>query len=415
MVVPWPGERRFRMTVQQNFDLFDQRIDLVRLEERTHAPARPNGTQTAQSPLAWAMQKLNVPAIVIGLPTIIAVIYFLGLAASRYESVSTFVVRSPSAASVSEIASLVQGTGIITSPDDAYIVGEYMRSRDAMQDLIDNNGLLAVFHRSGWDPAWATPGTFWRSNKERLYRHYQDFISVEFDKTTSISTLHVQAFTPNDAQNIAAALLQKSEALLNRLNERAQSDAVASALKQVDASKDWALAAQQKVTEFRNREAVIDPTLQSTIVLETVSGLALEMAESNAQLAELLKSSPDSPQIGSLRRRVAALENQIAKERAQFGGSAASLAPRIAEYERLSLEREFAERAFVSALNTLESAKIDAQRRRTYLEQISRPSLPDYARYPFRLTWIIVIAACNFAAYWVLRYVVRDTLAHAGA
>jgi capsular polysaccharide transport system permease protein len=270
-----------------------------------------------------------------------------------------------------------------------------------------------MLERSGWDPVWALPGTFWRSNEERLYRHYQAFISNEFDKTTEISTLRVQAFAPNDAQRIATALLQKSEALLNRLNERAQNDAIASALKQVDASKKRALDALQKVTDFRNREAVIDPTLQSAVVLEAVAALSVEMAQTNAQLAELLKSSPDSPQISSLRLRIAALENQVAKERAQFGGSAASLAPRIAEYERLTLEREFAARAFVLALSTLESAKVDAVRRRTYLEQIARPNLSDYARYPFRLIWILAIGAFNFAIYWILRYLLRDTVAHA--
>jgi capsular polysaccharide transport system permease protein len=400
------------MTVHNKFDIRDQRITLVRLADGA-GKAIANPLRASREALARGRERLKVPVLLLSLPTIIAVIYFLGIAVSRYESVSTFVARSPSAAQMSELANLVQGSGVVSSADDAYIVNEYMVSRDAMHDLIANNGLLEAFSHWGVDPAWAPPGTFWLGNDERLYRYYQNFVSVEFNTTTGISTLDVQAFRPDDAQRIATALLQKSEALLNRMNERAQNDAIASAQKEVNLARENALEALQKVTDFRNREAVIDPTLQSTVVLNTMAGLTVQVAEANAQLAELLKSSPQSPQVGALHLRVTALDEQIAKERAQFGGNASSLAPRIAEYERLALEREFAARTFLSALNTLESAKVDAQRRRTYLEQVSRPNLPDHTRYPFRLTWIFAIAALNFALYWLFRHVLRDTTSHA--
>src|SRR5262245_474727 len=332
------------MTVQNQFDIHDQRIDLVRFPVGRVEPKAAD-PPASQSHLVRSRWQVYLRRALLSLPTIIAAFYFFVLAAARYDSVSTFVVRSPGTTAVSELANLVQGTGAVSSTDDAHIVHAYIMSRDAMHDLIAHDGLLEVMGRSGWDPAWAPPGTFLRKNDERLYRHYQSFVSVSFDTTTGISNLYVQAFDPRDAQRIAKALLQKSEALLNRLNERAQNDAIAAALKQVKASEERADDAQRKITEFRNRESVIDPTLQSNVVLQTVAGLAVEMAETNAQLAELLKSSPESAQVSTLRLRISALQDQIAKERAQFGGNAASLAPRIAEYETLALQRKFAELA----------------------------------------------------------------------
>ena len=402
------------MTIQDHFDIHDQRIDLVPFPEGT--VARVPSTRILQSTVWRAKQRLNITAILLSLPTIIAVIYFFGLAANRYESVATFVVRNPSVAAASELANLVGGagdSGAINSPDDSYIVNEYMMSRDAMHKLIDNDGLLDVFRRSGWDPVWASPVTFWRGYEERLFWHYQDFISIEFDKTTEITTLRVQAFDPNDAQRIATALLRNSDIFLNEQNERAMNYSIAAAQKEVDTSKEQAFDALQKLTDFRNRVSVVDPTSAVTVVVAAMTELSLEMAQTNAQLAEVLKSSPDNPQIGTLRLRIAALENQMDQERAQFGGSSASLAPIINEYERLSLEREFSEHSFLLALSTLEAAKVDAQRRRTYLEPIDGPSLPDYPRYPFRLIWILAIGACSFATYWILRHLLRDTLGHA--
>src|SRR5262245_26570157 len=98
------------MTVQNKFDIRDQRITLVRL-----ADVGKQVTDAFRNPelvLSRARQRLKVPVLLLSLPTILAVIYFLGLAANRYESVSTFVVRSPSAAQISEIANLIQGTGV---------------------------------------------------------------------------------------------------------------------------------------------------------------------------------------------------------------------------------------------------------------------------------------------------------------
>src|SRR5262245_49320834 len=176
------------MTVHNKFDIRDQRITLVRLAEGA-GRAVANPLRASRAALARGRERLKVPVLLLSLPTIISVIYFLGLTVNRYESVSTFVVRSPSAAQVSEIANIVQGSGVVSSADDAHIVNEYMVSRDAMHDLIASNGLLEAFSHWGLDLVWAPPGTFWFKNDERLYRYYQNFVSVEYNGTTGISTL----------------------------------------------------------------------------------------------------------------------------------------------------------------------------------------------------------------------------------
>jgi capsular polysaccharide transport system permease protein len=388
--------------------VFDQNIKLVRIPTGGVNPKM--GTVT---PLETASSQ-RLQAILVAMPVVVAALYFFLLAAGRYESEATFVVRSPTTSAVSQVANLVQGTGIVSSSEDAYIVHEYLLSRDAMRSLLAYDGLLAIFRKSGWDPLWSVPGFFGEPSEEKLYKHYQRFVSVSFDKTTGISTLKVQAFTAEDARRIVAALMKQSETLLNRLNERSHTDAVVSAERQVEDSKRRSYQARDNMTAFRNRESVIDPTLLSTAVVETVARLSLEMALLNAQLAELRSSSPYSPQVSSIGFRLAALDSQIAKERGQLGGNNASLAPRVAEYDRLLLEREFADQAFTSAMSTLEVARVDALRQRTFLEQISSPNLPDYPKYPYRVVWIIAIAAGVGSLYWIGRKLVLDVFAHAG-
>ncbi len=399
------------MVQHENPELFIQPVEMVRLrnaaDEAASAQAKPVW------PVVAFVRRHIAVALIVALPTALATIYFALIAAARFETEAKFVVRGPNSGSASQLASLVQGSTIVRSADDAYVVHEYITSRDAMRQLVAEDGLLEVFGRPEADFAWRYPGWFTTPNEETLFKHYLKFVSVSYDQTTGISTLRVQAFRPEDAKKIADALLRNSEMLVNKLNERAQRDAIASAEREVAASRARAIAVQDEVTAFRNREAVLDPSRVSAAALETIARLSLDEAQTNASLAELMKSSPQNPQVLTLRLRIAALEDQITKERLQLAGSDSSMAPRIAEYEKLMLEREFAERTFVSALNSLETARLDAQRQRLYLERISSPAVPDYAAYPYRLTFIAATFLLSGMIYRIARALVLDTLAHA--
>jgi capsular polysaccharide transport system permease protein len=169
------------------------------------------------------------------------------------------------------------------------------------------------------------------------------------------------------------------------MNDRAQSEAVRSALAEVEASKQSAYKALDRITAFRTREAVIDPKEASSAIFDTIAHLSTETAEANVAVAQLVSNSLQSPQINDLRTKISALQDQIAVERQKLGGADSALAPRIAEYERLSLDQQFSERTFISALGSLESARLDAERQRVFLNEVAAPNLPDYPVYPYRL------------------------------
>ena len=77
-------------------------------------------------------------------------------------------------------------------------------------------------------------------------------------------------------------LLRHAEALVNKLNQRAEEDAIAAAQREVAASKINAFAEHDKVTAFRNRTLVLDPMLVSKEAFETIASLALDEAQTNA-------------------------------------------------------------------------------------------------------------------------------------
>lgn len=386
-------------------------IELVPLNPPVERrPPRPWYDPRALS--VWVLGNRWYVALVIA-PTVLAALYFGLIAADRYESEARFVVRSPSAAAANPLSGLI-GSSVLRSSEDAHIVAAYMMSRDAVQRLKESAGLVERLTRPEADFLWKYPGLLWRASDEHLWQHFQRFITIDYDKGTGITTLKVQAFRPEDARDLAEALLRHSEILINSISERAHREALRMAQIETDRSRELARATLEKVTEFRRANELIDPGRASAAALESITRLSLEIAKINAELGELLQASPTSPQVASMRLRIAAFEEQIRKERANLAGSDTSLAPLIAEYERLMLEREFAQRAFASAQTLLDATRIEGERQRLFLERISSPGLTDYPLYPYRLINTLLI----FLACWLLfaigRLLQADTRAHVG-
>lgn len=390
-----------------------EQIETIELEplhrERQGAPAPP--WYAPASLLSWlALNRWYL--LVVIMPTAIGALYFGLLAADRYEAEARFVVRSPSSAATSQLTSLVQGTGIVRSSDDAFIVHAYMQSRDMVRQLVAEDQLVERLQRPEVDILWLYPGLLRRHSSERLWRHFQSFISVDYNSTTGISTLRVQAFRPEDAKVIAEALLRNGEKLVNGISDRSLREAIQNAAAEVEASRARARASLERITEFRRRHAMIDPGRTSAAALETITRLALEIAKVNAELGELRLTAADSPQAKALVQRVAAYEAQVDKERSQLAGADTSLAPLIAEYERLVLEREFAERTFASAQLAHDIARLESERQRLFIERVSSPVAADYAKYPYRLIGVIAVFLVSFMLFSVLRQLLADNRSH---
>ena len=322
------------------------------------------------------------------LPALLAAGYFDLIAVDRYVAEAHFVVREPNAPGRmmpmgGALADLPKSTG----SENAYAVHDFIRSRDGLALLQGRLDLRALLRPAAGDPLWRFPGPLLGHDQEDLYRYYRRLVTLDYNSSTNVSTLTVQAFRPDDAVRIADILIGGAETLLNRMNERARADAIRVAEAEVTASRAEALAAEDAMTEYRNREQVVDPLQLSQTVLATISKLTEDLVTAAAEFDVAVHEAPHSPQLPALRGRIEALQTQIDHERGVLAGSDRSLAPRIGAYERLLLLRGFAEKRYVSALTLLETARLDAERQAAYLERVVTARPPDQARYPFRLLW----------------------------
>ncbi|OCJ07063.1 capsule biosynthesis protein [Rhizobium sp. AC27/96] len=365
-----------------------------------------------QSFAKWIRSQLLLILMVV-IPGVLGGIYYGYVCADQYISETQFVVRSPNRNSAGLLSGFLQSTGFVRAQDDSYIVTQFIKSRAAVDALVEKDGLKEKLSRPEADFLSRYPLYWSEANGEGLFKHYLDIINIRTDTGSGVTTLSVRAFRAEDAQRLASALVQHAEELINRLNDRARADAIRYAQVEVGDSQVRLSNMQKTLTDFRNRESLVDPTKQSTAALDMIARLSDDLAASKTRLSALDEQAPQSPQGEALRARVTAMERQISEERARIVGNDGSMAPRIAQYEQLLLEREMAAKMLTSATVSLENAKIDAQRQQLYLERIADPNLPDHALYPKRIIAFLMLLAICFAGFWITRFFINQVYEHA--
>jgi capsular polysaccharide transport system permease protein len=349
------------------------------------------------------------------IPSMLALIYFGLMASNVYVSETRFVVRTPNKQTTGGLTGILQGagfSGIGRAPEDVYTVSQYTVSRDALNHLDDTLDLRATWGSPEVDIMRRFNPLGWDDSREALYEYYPRRVSVGIEPGSGITTLNASAFNPDQAHRINEILLGEAEKLVNKLNDRARNDLIRFAENEVKIAEDKAKAAAAAVSAYRNTEGVVDPEKQTELHFQQIARLQEELVRTEAQLTQLRVFAPDSPHPPALELRAQTLQNEIAKEMEKITGGENSLASKAAEYERLALEREFADKQLAGALAALELARNEAQRQQLYLETIAKPSLPDGPMYPRRLRGVLTTLILGLVAWGILSMLMAGVREH---
>jgi capsular polysaccharide transport system permease protein len=166
------------------------------------------------------------------------------------------------------------------------------------------------------------------------------------------------------------------------------------------------------VSSYRSDQSIFDPDRQSALQLQQASGIQESLVASRTQLAQLQAISPQNPQVPVLKNKIATLEAEMAKASGSVVGRKGSFAGKAPAYERLILEREFAEKQLASAMTSLETSRSQARRQQLYLERISQPSLPDKALEPRRIRGIITVFLVGMIMWGILALLLSAVREH---
>jgi capsular polysaccharide transport system permease protein len=347
------------------------------------------------------------------LPTLLATFYFGFYASDIYVSESSYVVRSPNKkSSASGLGAMLEGAGFGKAPDDVYTVSEYVRSRDALNYLQNQLDLKKIWQSGKVDILHRFNPLGWDGSQEALYEYYLKRVETHVDSMSGITSLKVSAFDPETSFQVNTLLVSEAERLVNVLNERGRNDLIRFAENEVHNAEKKAKASALALSNYRNDNSVMDPVRQTQLHFEHISRLQEELVKTRTQLTQLKVFSPDSPHPPALELREKTLENEVAKEMQKITGGENSLASKAAEYERLTLEREFADKQLASALVSLEVARNEAQRQQLYLETIAKPLLPDEAVLPKRLWGVLSTVVLGLISWGILSMLLAGVKEH---
>lgn len=359
------------------------------------------------------INKLFVATVIF--PTCVSAIYFGAIASDQYTSVSKFMIRSPNSSGSSSLGGLIKGVGGLSpSSDDAYTVKNYITSRDAMNQLDKEENIRKLFSNKSIDFANRFAAADWDNSVENFYLYYsKNVIETEIDSNSPIITLNTHAYDPQLAWKINSRLLELSERMVNQMNEQARQDLISSAQRDVDHAQQNDRTATQALAQYRNDAGVIDPERQSSIPLERIGKLQDDLITTRMQIVQMERLSPANPELPTLRDRATLLQQAIDQTNQNItSGSGRSLASKAADFQRLTLEKEFADKILASAITSLEQARVEAERKQLYLERVAQPSFADHAMTPRRGRNIFATFMLGLILWGVLTIVIGGVKEH---
>jgi capsular polysaccharide transport system permease protein len=375
--------------------------------------SRIERTEVEESRARRALRRVNpLFLLTVILPTFLATIYFGLLASDVYVSESQFVVRSPDKPAATGLGVLLKSVGFSNAGDEIFVAQEYVQSRDALRALNREEAVRQAYGAPSISFFDRFNPLGWNGSFEDLFEYFANKVDVEHDTTSSITTLTVRAFRAEDARRINRQLLDVSEALVNRLNNRGEFDLLSHAQREARDAEQQARRASQALGAFRQRSGVVDPERQASVQLQLVSKLQDELIGARLQLQQLQAIAPENPQIPLLQSRIGGLARQIDVELGRVAGSQRSLSAAAVQYQRLALDREYADKRLTAALASLQEARNESRRKQAYLERIAEPGLPDEAQEPRRLRGIFATLMLGLVAFGIISLLLSGVREH---
>lgn len=354
---------------------------------------------------------------VVVLPLTLCVLYLYLIAADQYATKIGFTVRSEEMSSASE---LLGGLSMLTqtSSSDSDVLYEFIQSQTLVERVNAKVDLPALFSRPAFDPVFAydPDGTI-----EDLVEYWQRMLKISYASGSGLIEVEVRAFSPEDSERIANAVLAESTAMINEMSAVARSDATRYAKEELKVALERLKSAREERTRFRSKTRIIDPAADIQGQMGLLSSLEEQLAQAFIDLNLTLETSrADDPRVLQARRRIDVIENLIEQERTKFGigeNPDPELAPAqdyptlMAEFERLSVDVEYANTAYLAAMASLDAATADALRQSRYLATYIKPSRPEAALYPERGLLSLIIGMFLLLSWTIgvlIYYSLRD-------
>lgn len=356
-------------------------------------------------------------ALIVVFPLAAALTYLLFFATPQYSSSFRFVIHGNAASTAaSGSGSAAEASSASSAALQAqvfnFMVADFITSPQILSDLDGKVDLRTMF---------SAPDIDWLSRlskdatRETLADYWTRRVAIDFDLMAGLTTVTVNAFSPQDAYLLANEVMAISESIVNSIGNRPREDKVIFLEKQVSAAKQKLDQARAEVRKFRAKNSIIDPSAEASMTDGVLERLTQQEVAVTTQLAVLrTELGPDAPAILRLKKQAEAIADEIKRARRRIAdsgteGAAVTYAAQLQDFDDLQLDLKIAVENYQAAEQALLTARKQASEQQYYLLTYVLPTLAersDRSKAPMRLT-IYFLAAM---AVWVVTVLVVQSI-----
>lgn len=352
------------------------------------------------------------------LPVFALTLYLFLVAEDQYASKTGFTVRKDEGGGATDfmggLAQFAAGGGVGADGDILY---EFVQSQEIVEAIDKSLDL-----RGHYSAHWSSDKLFsvWPdATLEELTRYWQRVVRISYDQSNGLTEVRVLAFDPQMAQDVARAIVSESQDMINALNTQAREDAMKYAQEDLEAALARLKTAREAMTQFRTRTRIVDPVADLQGRMGVMSNLQQQLAQALIA-SDLLNEGGSStdPRAQQALRRIQVIRERIASERLAFatdgtetGAIGEDYPTLIAEFERLTVDLQFAEENYRAALAALDVARANSARQSRYLATYIQPTKAQTSEFPQRsvlLGLTVVFLLMSWSILALVYYSIRD-------
>ncbi|MCF8131794.1 MAG: hypothetical protein K9J72_01560 [Synechococcus sp. Tobar2m-G35] len=384
----------------------------------TSDPSVGSGASDPNSPdQLKLLRKRRRPKIRWGLVTLVSIaipsgVFFLGMAAPRYETRSKFLIKSAdNTDTAAEGFAAIFSKNYASSQQDAKYLKLFLRSPGVIKQLDRDLGLSKQFSLPGIDPISRFNGN---PTREALSEYLAPKIRVETDDTSGSIEMSTIAFNPELSLEINKQLLIYSNQFIDKFNQRILEQELASSKKQMEAAEKDVESASKTIQAFRVKTRTVDSDSERKLNTAYLKELKSEYSKAAIEYAVALSKYSDrnDPDLIALRDRMSSLQELIKKEQAtQLDAKGGDSARRPVIESQLASKLQLSVEIYKASVASYQKARVDASKRQKFLLYIDKPITPErqlkYWRWKAYGT-VLLVALGIYSFYVMLLTITKD-------
>lgn len=352
------------------------------------------------------VKKKWLAVFMVGLPMLVAVVYYSFFALDRYVSIAQVAVRQVGGSETPQLPGLaVMLNGINpTSREETLYLREFLTSQDMLNVLQKKLNWSEKYAGRWKDPLYFLSTS---AKNEDVLDYYRRVVNAHFDEQTGLLIIEVQAFDPEFSREVLQTMLAEAERFVNEISHKMAREQMSFAQDELNKARTEYERRRDALLNFQSQSNMLDAEASAKSRADIIAGIESDLTKERTALKGLSAVlDKDTPQIRQQRNRIKALEQQLAAETQRLVSekSGEKLNVIASQYRNLSIDAGIAESAYKYAVGAVETARVEANKKLRSLVTVVSPNMPDKAIYPEKIYNLLTLMIGLILLFGIARF-----------